>query len=369
MANGKFTKVKKRRFWPFALFMLIYAAVALTAIELGLGMFHSYIAAYEDSRPKHVLNGYMDSLTAEHVADLSQDVIDQVDHNIQSVEECREYIAQALAKGFSYAKKSSESTETKQVYVIRSGLQVVGQFTMEATHEDDYGFTYWEVTQESFDMSYLIGSTVSTVAPDHYDVTVNGKVLDSSYIVGEPMKYDALKPFYGDYELPMLVTYQAGPFLGDFDMITTDAEGKVLVLEEVEDVSTLAQNCSAEEVEQLDEFVDLFLGKYVTYMSGANKNAEKNLYDLLTVVVRGSDFESRMYGALTGQKVTQSKGDKITDITNNYFFKLEDGRYACDVTYVIDTTGKQGVVTTTNNVRIIVDDTKDGLRVFTVYNY
>ena len=107
-------------------------------------------------------------------------------------------------------------------------------------------------------------------------------------------------------------------------------------------------------------FQDLFLGKYVTYMSGANKNAEKNLYDLLTVVVRGSDFESRMYGALTGQKVTQSKGDKITEITNNYFFKLEDGRYACDVTYVIDTTGKQGVVTTTNNVRIIVDDTKRG---------
>jgi hypothetical protein len=104
-------------------------------------------------------------------------------------------------------------------------------------------------------------------------------------------------------------------------------------------------------------------------MSGANKNAEKNLYDLLTVVVRGSDFESRMYGALTGQKVTQSKGDKITEITNNYFFKLKDGRYACDVTYVIDTTGKQGVVTTTNNVRIIVDDTKDGLRVYTVYNY
>lgn len=369
MAKGRFAKEKKRRFWPFALFMLIYATVVLTAIELGLGMFHSYIAAYEDSRPKHILNGYMDSLTAEHVAELSQDVIDQVDHNIQSEEQCREYIMQSLARGFSYAKKSSESTETKQVYVIRSGLQVIGQFTMEVTHEDEYGFTYWEVTQESFDMSHLIGSTVSTVAPDSYNVTVNGKVLDSSYIVGDPMKYDALKPFYGDYELPMLVTYQAGPFLGDFDIITTDAEGKVLFLEEVEDVSTLAQNCTVEEIEELDEFVDVFLDKYVTYMSGANKSAEANLHRLLKLVVENSDFADRMVGALTGQKVTQSKGDKITEITNNYFFKLEDGRYACDVTYVVDTTGKQGVVTTTNNVRIIVDETKDGLRVFTVYNY
>lgn len=369
MANGKFMKVKKRRFWPFALFMLIYATVALIGIELGLGMFHSYIAAYEDSRPKHVLNAYMDGLTAEHVADLSQEVIDQVDHNIQSVEECREYIAQTFAKGFSYAKKSSESTETKQVYVVRSGLQVIGQFTMEVTHEDDYGFTYWEVTQETFDVSYLIGSTVSTVAPDNYNVSVNGKVLDSSYIVGDPMKYDALKPFYSDYELPMLVTYQAGPFLGELEMITTDTEGNPFVLEEVEDLSTLAQNCSEEEVEQLDEFVDFFLDKYVTYMSGANKSAELNLHRLLDYVVKDSDFADRMVGALVGQKVTQSQGDKITDITNNYFFKLQDGRYACDVTYVIDTTGKQGVVTTTNSVRIIVDNTKDGLRVFTVYNY
>lgn len=370
MANGKFMKVKKRRFWPFALFMLIYAIVILTAIELGLGMFHDYLAAYEASRPKHILSAYMDNLSADYVSDRSQDVIDQVDHNIQSEEECREYIAQSLAKGFSYAKKSSESTETKQVYVVRSGLQVIGQFTMEVTKEDDYGFSFWEVTQESFDMSYLIGSTVSTVAPDSCNVSVNGKVLDSSYVVGDPMKYDALKSFYGDYEeLPMLVTYQAGPFLGEFDMITTDAAGNVLVLEEVEDRNTLAENCTDEEIEELDAFVDLFLGKYVTYMSGANKNAEANLYDLLKYVVRGSDFESRMYGALTGQKVTQSKGDKITQITNNYFFKLKDGRYACDVTYVIDTTGKQGVVTTTNNVRIIVDETKDGLRVFTVYNY
>ena len=36
MINGKFMKVKKRRFWPFALFMLIYAAIALIGIELGL---------------------------------------------------------------------------------------------------------------------------------------------------------------------------------------------------------------------------------------------------------------------------------------------------------------------------------------------
>lgn len=369
MAKGKFVKAKKRRFWPFALFMLIYAVAVLIAVELGLQDFWDYIAAYEDSRPKHVLNAYMDSLDGVHISDLSSDVIAQIDHNIQSEEECREYIQNAVSGGISYAKKSSESTDTRHVYMLRTGTQVIGSFTMEVTHEDEYGFTYWEVTEESFDMSYLIGEAVSTVAPDHYTVTVNGSVLDSSYITGDPIEYEALEMFYDDYTLPAMVTYQAGPFLGEFDMVITDTEGDVVIMENVEDISKLAENCSEEQVAKLDSFADEFLNRYVTYMSGANKSADANLHNLLKYVVDDSDFEERMIGALYGQQATQSRGDVIKEIRNNYFFKLESGRYVCDITYMVDTTGKQGVVTTTNNVRIIVVDTEDGLRVLTVYNY
>jgi len=369
MSNGKYLAQKKRRFWPFLLFMLIYAVLALAAIGYGLNWFYGYIEAYEASRPKHVLNAYMDGLTAEHVCDLSAEVIGEIDHNIQSEEECRAYIKEALSDGFSYAKKSSESTSTKHVYVLRTGLQVIGQFTMEAMREDEYGFTYWEVTGESFDMSYLIGEKISTVAPNHYAVTVNGKKLDSNYVVGEPIGYDALKNFYNDYDLPVMVTYEAGPFLGEYEMIVTDTEGRPFVLEEQEDLNLLAQNCPEEMVEELDEFVDIFIDKYVTYTGGSNKNADANLADLLRYVVKGSDFEDRMHGAWYGQLYAQSWGDRIVEIRNNYFFQLEDGKYVCDVTYLVDTTGKQGVVQTTNNVRIVVVKTGGGLKVLTVYNY
>ena len=360
---------KKRRFWPFALFMAIYALIFLGFLNWGLQKFYQYLTAYEDSRPKHVLTAYMDNLTAEHVCDLSAAVIDQVDHNLQSEEQCRDYILRALSKEFSYAKKTGKSTETKHIYAIRSGQQVIGEFTMEVVRKDEYGFAYWEVTEEVFDMSYLIGKTVSMVAPDHYTVSVNGIVLDSSYIVGDPIQYEALKPFYGDYSLPVMVTYQAGPILGDFEMITTDTDGNVFVLEEAGDLSKLAQNCTAEQIGQLDAFVDTFLKIYVKYMSSANKSAEGNLYELLQYVVYNSDFYSRMIGALAGQLVTQSRGDTIRTVTNNYFFRLEEGCYACDVTYTVDTVGHQGLVTTTNNIRIIVVETDRGLRVLTVYNY
>lgn len=371
MSNGKFAKVKekKRRFWPFLIVMVVYAVLALVAIGFGLDWLYGFIDAYEQSRPKHVLEKYMNELDAEHICNLSTDVIARVDHNIQPEAECREYIIESLSQGFNYAKKSSESSESKHIYVLRTGTQVIGQFTMEVVRQDEYGFTYWAITGETFDMAYLIGEKITVTAPDHYPVTVNGVELDSSYVVGEPVKYDALKSFYKDYDLPTIVTYEAGPFLGNFEMVVTDLEGNPFDLSEVEDKNRLAENCDAETVEELDEFVDLFIKRYVTYAGGSNKNADVNYANLLKLIVPGSEYASRMEGALYGQKHTQSYGDKIVEIRNNYFFQLEDGKYVCDVTYELDTTGKEGVVRTVNNARIIVVETNVGLRVLTVYSY
>ena len=371
MSNGRFMKAKekKRRFWPFLIVMLVYAILALIAIGIGLNWFYGFIDSYEKSRPKHVIDAYMQDLTAEHICNLSTDVIAKVDHNIQTEEQCRAYIIESLSKGFNYAKKSSECTDTKQVYVLRTGTQVIGQFTMESVRQDEYGFNYWTVTGESFDMSYLIGDKVTVTAPDHYTVLVNEVKLDSSYVVGEPVKYDALKQFYKDYDLPAIVTYEAGPFLGNFEIAVTDLEGKPFDLSEVEDKNKLAENCDPEDVTKLDSFVDDFVKRYVVYAGGSNKRADANLNNLLKIIVPGSEYADRMREAWYGQKASQSYGDKIVEIRNNYFFQLEEGKYVCDITFEVDTTGKQGVVRTVNNMRIIVVETNVGLRVLTVYSY
>lgn len=353
----------------FPILMVLYAVAALTAIWFGLRWFNGFIAAYEASLPKHVLVSYMESLTPERVAELSADVIAQVDHNLQSEEECRAYIASALSGGLQYAKKSSESTEDKHVYVLRAGMQVVGGFTMETTHEDEYGFSYWAVTDESFDVSYLLGEKVTVRAPDFYPVTVNGVELNSTYVVGQPQQFEALKSFYSKYSLPVIVTYQVGPFLGELDVEVTDPEGNPFSLEAVEDLNTLAENCPEEMVGKLDPFVDEFINRYVTYCGGSNKNADANLARLLELVVPNSDFESRMYGAWYGQLFTMSWGDRIAEIRNNYFFQLDDNTYMCDVTYFVDTTGNQGVVRTTNNARIVIVKSGNSLKVLSLNNY
>jgi len=365
MAKTKKKTSRKRSFFGWG--MLIYAIVFLTASYFGLKELWSFMEAYEASRPMNVLNAYMETVTDEYVCEQSQDLIDAVDHNIQSEEACRTYIKEALSGGISYARKSSECTDTRQVYVLRSGGKVIGQFAMEVKSEDSYGFTMWELTEESFDMSFLMGSAVSAVAPDTYTVSVNGVTLDSSYLTGEPVQYEALEDFYEDYELPTIVSYEAGPFLGEFEIVVTDPNGEVVT--EAPDPAVLDDNCSEEEIQELKDFIDKFLKRYVDYMGSSNKQADVNYNNLMVYIVRDSEFAERMYGALYGQRATQSRGDTITQINNNFYFRIDEGYYLCDVTYLVDTIGKQGSVITTNNVRILIVESDGKMLVQSVRNY
>lgn len=363
MAKKK--KSKKRSFFGWG--MLIYAVVFLGLSAFGLKELWSFMEAYEASRPMNVLNAYMDSVTADYVCDQSQALIDQVDHNIQTEQQCRDYIKQSLSGGFSYARKSKECTDTRQVYVLRSGGKVVGQFAMEVKSEDSYGFNMWELTEQSYDLSYLLGSKISVSAPDNCSVSVNGVVLDESYRTGDVIEYDALEDFYEDYTLPAIVTYEAGPFLGDFEMVVTDSQGQTVT--EEPDPAVIDDNCSEAEIEALKEYIAEFLKVYVDYMGSSNDQADFNYSVLIKYIVEDSEFAERMYGALYGQRATQSRGDTITEITNNFYFRIEEGYYLCDVTYLVDTIGKQGSVITTNNVRILIVADGDDFLVQSVRNY
>ena len=74
-------------------------------------------------------------------------------------------------------------------------------------------------------------------------------------------------------------------------------------------------------------------------------------------------IKSRLYNAIEGLEFGQSQGDKVVSLVANHQVRLEEGRYLCDITYEVDTTGKKGVVRTTTNAKLIVVQSTDGLRV------
>lgn len=368
--NGpKAAKQKKARGCGWFIFgMFLYAAIFLTAAWFGLKEFWAYMEAYENSRPKNTVTAYMDQLTLDHICDMSQDVIDQIDHNLQSEEECRTYIKEQLGE-VKQAKKTSECTETRQVYVLRSGTTVVGQFAIEVDSSDKYGFTTWKVVEESFDVSYMIGETVTATAPSDFIVSVNGHPLGSEYITEDYIIYEEIEEYYEDYELPYRVTYVAGPFLGEMKIDIADPEGNPVVIDENTDITAFFHNCTAEEQKDLDAFTTEFVKRYVAF-TGSNKgNRYTNFDNLMEYVVEGSDFAERLSDALDGLQFGQSLGDKIVSLTAHHQVRLAEGIYLCDITYEIDTKGKDGVVRTTTNAKLIIVDTDSGMKLQSISFY
>lgn len=352
-------KHNKRKGMGFAVFMAVYAAVALIGIGIGMKWFWGYIEAYEYSRPKLAINAYMATVTPERVVKECDVVIEKADFNIQSEEACYDYLMDALTEKITYARKGSACTDTMQTYVLRSGDLVIGYFVIEAGEEDSYGFTPWHLKEESFDLSGLMGTeTVSVTVPQGCSVWVNGVQLDESYIVNEERReFALLKEFYGSYDVPELVlqTYEAGPFLNaEFEMEVYDEAGKPFVMDESFDENTLIELTDSAAIKDLDDFLEEFIDIYVLFAGCANDNRVANYNKVIKYVVPESNLAQRMYDALDGMQFAQSQGDELVEIHVHHYVELAPGKYLCDVSYKVDTTGYEGVVQTTTNCKMII---------------
>lgn len=360
---------KKKGTLIFVICMLVYALVFLCFTAWGLGYFWDFIDAYEISRPKNTIDAYMEQLTPEYIADQCADLIAQVDHNIQSEESCREVITGAVSEGVTYAKKVVECTDTKLVYILRSGGKIIGQVQLEPLWQESFGFTPWEVTADSFDLSFLLTDTVSTIAPHDYPVRVNGVVLDGRYITETGIPYSALEEFSEEIELPYMVSYTAGPCLGSISLQVTDPEGTAVTIDEDTDMNTFLTACTEQEQKALNAFNQQFIKRYVGLLTSKYNTRYDNYDALLPYMNPGSDLASRTKNALEGLAFGRSNLDQVTSITTNKSIRLDENRYVCDITYVVNSLRYVGWVQSTTNVKVIIVNTDDGLKADTLITY
>lgn len=343
--------------------MLVYALVFLVIASVGLWVMWDYIEAYEYSRPVNAIKAYVDSLTPEDLSMGSADLLDTLDTHLQSREESSRLIQESAEQTFSYAKKSAESTENRQVYVLRSGRQVIGEFAITSAEPDKFGFRVWEVTEESFDFSHLLGESVSVTVPSDFTVLVNGAALDESYITAQGIPYACLEEFYGNYPLPSLVTYSADAYLGQATLEVLDREGDPIEITADTDYNLLMQECTEEEVAAIDTLAAQFLEYYVAFTGSSSGTAGGNYNRLCRYLVPEGELSKRLYTAISGLYFAQSLRDTIQETRVNQYASLGNGRYYCDITYVVETVGRKGPVQQSYNMKVIMLETDMGLRV------
>ncbi|MBQ8835110.1 MAG: hypothetical protein IJ001_09350 [Oscillospiraceae bacterium] len=361
---AKKNKTHKHRFLRG---MVIYAVVFLLVLAVGLAVFWDFMASYERSRPQNTLDAYVEQLTAEDMVDHAAEFVFGLDNNLQSYEDiCR--IVGASVTELSYAKKTSESTGERQVYVLRCGSREVGQVAITAGEPDKYGVRAWAVTEEKFHFPHLVAPEMTVTIPAEFAVSVNGMPLDASYICEENIPYPALEDFSGQFAMPELVTYRVEGYLGQCDFAVTDPSGQRVTMTENMDWNEAIRICTAEEEGELAELSEEFIEKYVAF-TGSKKNVQGNYSRLAKLMVTGGDLAKRLANAIDGLQYAQSNGDSVVEFQVNQCVTISEERYMCDVTYLLRTIGKKGAVDTVNNMKIVFLQTDKGLKVEAIASY
>lgn len=368
-------KTKKRSHKWFFLGMAIYAVLFLGAAAVGLhylwGVLEEYEAkeVYEKKVTQNPMDAYMEQLTPEQICSLSDDVIAQIDHNIQSEEQCRQIIKDSLNGEFTRRKYITQGNQPTNEYAIFCGEQNIGKVTTASRTEEKYGFTVWDVVSESYDVSYLIGEKITVTAPHNYTVSINGQPLDSSYLIESGKQYDLLAEFYGDYEIPYhIVTYEAGPFLGQPEAAITDPDGNPVVIDESTDWNTFICTCTPETVSEIDSFLADFIKSYVKFTSSKETRVDA-YHAVIKYMVSGGDLASRMYRALDGLQYNKIVSAKLQTVTLNHCVDIGDDRYMCDLTYETNINKREGEYLEVNNLKLILVETSSGLRVEAMISY
>lgn len=355
-------KNTKNRRWIFPIILLAYALVFLVGTAIGLDYLWDYMDAYERTRPHTALNAYMEKLTPEYIADNCDELIAKIDPNIQSEEACRKMIIASLTEKITCAKKTTDSTEDHHVYVIRCGAKIIGSMEMNRDGAQVQGLTTWQVKGDSFDLSYLMTEPKSITVPDHFSVYAGDSLLSKEFITQSDLKYSVLKEFYSSFELPTMVTYTAGPFLGEVELTAKDADGNAVVFDENTDMNSFLKRATEEEKKDLDKIIEDFLTYHMKMSANAGNSPTANYNALKKYMVPNGDLAKRMKEAIGGLKWITDRGAKMKSIDTAEYISLGNGRYMCDVTYVVNVYGLGGRIDTTTRVKLILLETDNGLK-------
>ena len=359
----------KRKIKVFPIALAVYAGIFLTLAVAGLACFWGFLTAYEASRPENTVESYMQSLTPQTVSEGSSHILDRVDTEVQSREQCIDAMSKALAGKFTWVKNNKLSGEGKLIYIILCDRQVIGSFEMTQADNLGYGFSSWEITKESFDLSYLLQEKITLTVPQQLSVYIGGKLLSEDKITQNNIPYEALKGCYESYELPYLVQYTAGPFIGKPDIEIRDGSCEAIAQEDLADPNSFLKHCDNTQTQRLTTAADAFLRKYIDFTCNTGKDPAGNLAALSPYILSGSSLQKRMHQALDGLNWVPDRGATLVSLKINRCLDIGNGRLLCDMTYVVNTLRHNGQPQSTTNCKVIFAESGGALKAETMLNY
>lgn len=223
-------KEKKAR--KFGKFILIYVLAFLVVIAGGLTALWMYLESYEASRPEHVVEHFLDNVDDaywEELVSISSSVFatSQFEDGSEIAMQCFDALR---GEDYSYRKRTGEYTEEAPVYTIRVGGTDLAKLTLRENGSAGFGFNYWAANTVELVPEFVPAArTVEIEVPQSAAVTLNGVLLDASYVTSTvPAEELSELELAFTTGVPSLAVYSVPGLYGNVELYVEDADGTEL---------------------------------------------------------------------------------------------------------------------------------------------
>lgn len=337
------------RFWlGLLIYILMFSLLAVAALLV----LHSYLDAYEKSRPGTALRSYISECVNGKLGYGWGKSLAELDSRMMDEKEAQDWAREKLKSATIHELPGTGEGEKRYVLRDEDGVSFL-TVTLRAGEEGRWGFTGWEVADEVCDLTAYTHSAEALV-PEGYTVRVDGVELGEESIAERNVGYELLEPFE-DYvkDTPKLVRYACGPFLGEGQVEILDRDGKIVPEEEQTEQHYLA-NCTPEEEEKLHEFALRYLNVYLPYAGDLYRSGMAFYGELSQMIVTGGELEERLVLARNGFGFGNTNSIRILEDELRFAMDFGDGHYLADVYYRTETEGLHGLVEEDNQVRLLI---------------
>ena len=361
----------------YAAALMIYVAVLAVVIVFGLSRLWEYAKGIDEVVPETTMDEYIAQLKDTIWDEGMAQTVAAMPHEFQSDADCIEIVRNMLEGEWSYHRRPGSTDASGVVeYDLICGKNLIGKATV-VRDESKRGTMPdlqipWIVQSNEFYVDGLYTSLKFTV-PENYTVRINNVVVGPEYITETGIHYDALEPYYSQFEgLPTKVTYEVHNIFGVQEPVVYDEDGNLFVYDEAKNDMQYIKQPDAETWARLETFAIAFSDAYKHFSAGTG-DPTAAIANLNPYIIQGSDLEKRLWLALDGYDWAHTVSYEFNGATLNSAIDVGGGYYILDVTtettVVYPNKGDNGTLHEFGGLTIIAQDFGTEYRVVTVENY
>ena len=318
---------KKKKFRKM---LLIYIAVLVVILIIGSIAFSAYLSSYENSLPSHEAENIVKIYSSqEGIIDFLNDNADKTDlmGNVQEITQL--YATNIAGKTISYKENNDFRPDTPSYDIMADG-STVAKVTLTQQGRK------WAVSSIALSGYLPDSKTISVDVPSGSSVTVNGMLLDSSYIESTSVPEilaDSLK-FLSDP--PQFDKYVISGLMSDPQISVTDPSGEALKLTSSGDSYTASPSADASFIASVQDRVTDTIDNYATYFIHMS-------FGLANYIVYGSDLYSYIFGSDEVDPIDtnlynweQIDHYEFAEKSADNYVKYTDDCFTVDVRYALD---------------------------------